>query len=112
MVMIVPLQMILSLIVSVFLVSHRHMLIGKIANSVIFIPVLCHHAQCYLRELLNGKIPAVETFFGLFGIKASMLLGNAKTALAVVAAVAIWKMLGYYVVIYSSGLLGISESFL
>ena len=25
-----------------------------------------------------------------------MLLGNAKTALAVVAAVAIWKMLGYY----------------
>ena len=73
MVMIVPLQMILSLIVSVFL--------------------------------------AVETFFGLFGIKASMLLGNAKTALAVVAAVAIWKMLGYYVVIYSSGLLGISESF-
>ncbi len=44
MVMIVPLQMILSLIVSVFLVSHRHMLIGKIANSVIFIPVLCSNA--------------------------------------------------------------------
>ena len=113
MVMIVPLQMILSLIVSVFLVSHRHMLIGKIANSVIFIPVLCSNAATGViwRELLNGKIPAVETFFGLFGIKASMLLGNAKTALAVVAAVAIWKMLGYYVVIYSSGLLGISESF-
>ena len=100
MVMIVPLQMILSLIVSVFLVSHRHMLIGKIANSVIFIPVLCSNAATGViwRELLNGKIPAVETFF-------------AKTALAVVAAVAIWKMLGYYVVIYSSGLLGISESF-
>ena len=99
MVMIVPLQMILSLIVSVFSVSHRHMLIGKIANSVIFIPVLCSNAATGViwRELLNGKIPAVETFFGLFGIKASMLLGNAKTALAVVAAVAIWKMLGYYV---------------
>lgn len=97
MVMIVPLQMILSLIVSVFLVSHRHMLIGKIANSVIFIPVLCSNAATGViwRELLNGKIPAVETFFGLFGIKASMLLGNAKTALAVVAAVAIWKMLGH-----------------
>ena len=85
MVMIVPLQMILSLIVSVFLVSHRHMLIGKIANSVIFIPVLCSNAATGViwRELLNGKIPAVETFFGLFGVKASMLLGNAKTALAV-----------------------------
>ncbi len=65
MVMIVPLQMILSLIVSVFLVSHRHMLIGKIANSVIFIPVLCSTAATGViwRELLNGKIPAVETFF-------------------------------------------------
>lgn len=57
------------------------MLIGKIANSVIFIPVLCSNAATGViwRELLNGKIPAVETFFGLFGIKASMLLGNAKT---------------------------------
>lgn len=81
MVMIVPLQMILSLIVSVFLVSHRHMLIGKIANSVIFIPVLCSNAATGViwRELLNGKIPAVETFFGLFGIKASMLLGISES---------------------------------
>jgi ABC-type sugar transport system permease subunit len=36
MVMIVPLQMILSLIVSVFLVSHRHMLIGKISALKVF----------------------------------------------------------------------------
>ena len=40
-----------------------------------------------------------------------MLLGDAKTALIVVAMVAVWKTLGYYVVIYSSGLLGISDSF-
>ena len=52
MVMIVPLQMILSLIVSVFLVSHRHMLIGKIANSVIFIPVLCSNAK---QQVLSGE---------------------------------------------------------
>ena len=41
------------------------MLIGKIANSVIFIPVLCSNAATGViwRELLNGKIPAVETFW-------------------------------------------------
>ena len=39
-----------------------------------------------------------------------MFLGNAKTALIVVAMVAVWKMVGYYMVIFSSGLLSIPES--
>ncbi len=113
MIMIVPLQTILAIIFSVFLVANRHRLLGKIANSVIFIPVLCSNAVVGVvwRELLNGKIPAVEWFFGLFGLQPSMLLGDAKTALAVVAAVSIWKSLGYYVVIYSSGLMGISDTY-
>ena len=113
MIMIVPLQTILAIIFSVFLVANRHRLLGKIANSVIFIPVLCSNAvvRAEWRALLNGKIPAVEWFFGLFGLQPSMLLGDAKTALAVVAAVSIWKSLGYYVVIYSSGLMGISDTY-
>ena len=113
MIMIVPLQTILAIIFSVFLVANRHRLLGKIANSVIFIPVLCSNAVVGVvwRDLLNGKIPAVEWFFGLFGLQPSMLLGDAKTALAVVAAVSIWKSLGYYVVIYSSGLMGISDTY-
>ena len=113
MIMIVPLQTILAIIFSVFLVANRHRLLGRIANSVIFIPVLCSNAVVGVvwRELLNGKIPAVEWFFGLFGLQPSMLLGDAKTALAVVAAVSIWKSLGYYVVIYSSGLMGISDTY-
>ena len=113
MIMIVPLQTILAIVISTFLVSNRHMLIGKIANSVIFIPVLCSNAVTGVvwKEMLNGKIPVIEKFFSFFGIKASMLLGDAKTVLAVVAAVAIWKSMGYYVVIYSSGLMGISDTY-
>lgn len=113
MVMIVPLQTFLSVVVATFLVANRKRFLGKIANSIIFIPVLCSNAVVGVvwRELLNGKLPIVEKFFGLFGIEPSMLLGDAKTALAVVAMVAIWKSLGYYVVIYSSGLLGISETY-
>ena len=113
MVMIVPLQTILSIVVATFLVANRKKFLGKLANSIIFIPVLCSNAVVGVvwRELLNGKLPIIEKFFGLFEIKPSMLLGDAKTALTVVAMVAVWKTLGYYVVIYSSGLLGISDSF-
>ena len=113
MVMIVPLQTVLAIVISTFLVSNRDMLIGKIANSVIFIPVLWSNAVTGViwREMLNGKFPVVEKFFHLFGIEPSMLIGDAKTALAVVAAVAIWKSMGYYVVIYSSGLMGISDTY-
>lgn len=40
-----------------------------------------------------------------------MLLGDAKRALIVVGLVAVWKYMGYYVVIYSSGLLSISDTY-
>ena len=63
------------------------------------------------REFLNGKLPVVENFFGLFGIEPSMLLGDARKALIVVGLVAVWKYMGYYVVIYSSGLLSISDTY-
>lgn len=112
-IMIVPLQMFISLIVSVFLVSKRKTVLGKIANCVVFIPVLCSNAVIGVvwRELLNGKIPIVEKVFGIFGIKPSMLIGDANTALGVVAMVAIWKSVGYFAVIYSSGLLGIPNTY-
>lgn len=113
MVLIVPLQMISGIVVSAFLVANRNKLLGKIANCVIFIPFLCSNAVVGVvwRELLNGKLPIVEKFFGFFGLQASMLLGDPKKALFVVALVAVWKWMGYYVVIYSSGLLAISDTY-
>ena len=112
MVYIVPFQTLTGVICAAFLVANRKRMLGKIVNGIIFIPVLCSSAVVGViwKELLNGKIPAIENFFGLFGIKPSMLLGDPKAVLIVVAVVAIWKSLGYYVVIYTSGLLGISET--
>lgn len=106
---IVPLQMVSGILVSVFLLATRKRLLGKIANCVIFIPFLCSNAVVGVvwRQLLNGKIPPVEWVFGLFGIEPSMLLGDSKTALITVAMVAIWKWMGYYSVIYLSGLMSI-----
>lgn len=110
---IVPLQMVTGLLMSVFLLANRKHLLGKIANCVIFIPFLCSNAVVGVvwRELLNGKFPLVEGFFGLFGIQPSMLLGDSKTALFVVAGVAIWRWMGYYTVIFLSGLISISKTY-
>ena len=99
-VIIVPLQTVSGILVSSFLVANRKKVLGKLAG-----------AGGVWREFLNGKLPVVENFFGLFGIEPSMLLGDAKRALIVVGLVAVWKYMGYYVVIYSSGLLSISDTY-
>jgi len=108
---IVPLQMVSGILMAVFLQANRKRVLGKIANCVIFIPFLCSNAVVGVvwRQLLNGKIPPVEWLFGLFGVEPSMLLGDAETALFVVAVVAVWKWLGYYTVIYLSVLMSIPE---
>lgn len=109
---IVPLQMVSGILMAVFLQANRKRVLGKIANCVIFIPFLCSNAVVGVvwRQLLNGKIPPVEWLFGLFGVEPSMLLGDAETALFVVAMVAVWKWMGYYTVIYLSGLMSIPET--
>lgn len=109
---IVPLQMVSGILMAVFLQANRKRVLGKIENCVIFIPFLCSNAVVGVvwRQLLNGKIPPVEWLFGLFGVEPSMLLGDAETALFVVAMVAVWKWMGYYTVIYLSGLMSIPET--
>ena len=111
-IMIVPFQVMISLLASIIIHANRKRFLGKLANMIVFIPVLCSNAVVGVvwRELLNGKVPVVEWFFGLCGMDPAMFLGNAKTALIVVAMVAVWKMVGYYMVIFSSGLLSIPES--
>lgn len=112
-VIIVPLQTVGGILVSVFLVANRKHFLGKLANAVVFVPVLCADAVVGVvwRTMLNAKIPAIEGLFGLVGIEPSLLLGSSKTALIVVGLAAVWKNMGYFAVIYSSGLLGISESY-
>lgn len=109
---IVPLQMAGGIVMAVFLLANRKKILGKVANCVIFIPFLCSNAVVGVvwRELLNGKNPVVEALFGIFGLQPSMLLGDAGKALYVVAGVAIWRWMGYYTVIFLSGLMSIPET--
>lgn len=113
MLVIVPLQTVLGIVLAVFLVSNRKRVLGRIANSVIFIPFLCSGAVVGVvwKEFLNGGNQALEAFFGLFHVNPAMFLGDAATALVTVGLIAVWKDIGYYAVIYSSGLLSISDTY-
>ncbi|MGI6190734.1 MAG: carbohydrate ABC transporter permease [Eubacterium sp.] len=113
MIIVIPLQMVVSLIVSAFLVDQRNTLLGKIANWAIFVPVLCSNAVVGVvwREMLNMHTGVIQSILGLFHADASMLLGNESTALVTLALIAVWKNIGYYSIIYYSGMLGISDTY-
>ena len=113
MVYIVPLQTVISLLVSVVIASKRNTWLGKLANIVIFIPVLSSNAVVgtVWKAILNGHIEVVEKFFAFFGINCSMLLGDADSALLTVAMGSIWKNVVYYAVLYISALINISDHY-
>lgn len=113
MLVIVPIQTVVALSVSMLLAKKKKTILGKLANAAIFIPVLSSTAVVgtIWKALLNGNIPVVDGFFALFGIQADMVLGDTKMALVTVGLISVWKMLGYYSVIYVSALMGIDDSY-
>lgn len=113
MLIIVPIQTVLAMTISILLAKRKKTILGRLANAVIFIPVLSSNAVVgtIWKALLNGQIPFVDGFFALFGVQSNMLLGDTKLALVTVGMISVWKMLGYYVVIYTSALTGIDNSF-
>lgn len=113
MIYVVPLQTVLSVGVAALIASRKNTILGKLAGIVIFIPVLSSSAVVgtLWKAILTGHIAAIDSFFSLFGVQTSMLLGDADTALLVVAMVMVWKSLGYYTVINIAALTGISPNY-
>lgn len=110
---VVPLQMVLSVSLALLLVKKRDTHLGKLAKIAIFIPVLSSNAVIgtVWKAILNGNSPMVDRIFGFFHIDHTMLLGSSKTALITVACIAVWKNMGYYVVLTLAARLGISDQY-
>ncbi len=109
--MTVPLQTAFSLLIAAFLADRLQNRYGAFMRSVIFIPVIVSLiASATVWNILydtNGGL--INQFFALFGLEKPVnFLGSKKTALGSVAAVAIWKNTGYYMVIYYAGIMNIS----
>ncbi|GFH96671.1 lactose transport system permease protein LacF [Lachnospiraceae bacterium] len=113
MIYVVPLQTVTAIGVGVLIAARKNTWLGKLANIVIFIPVLSSNAVVgtIWKAILNGHVGVVEKIFAVFGIDCSMLLGDAATALLTVAMVSVWKNMGYYAVLYISALMSIPDSY-
>jgi len=107
----VPIQTILSLVFAAFLAMKMQNRAGGFLRSIMFIPVIASAvtAGTIWRIILNTEGGLLNNVLGVFHISPINWLGDTKTALISICIVAIWKNVGYFLVIYYAGIMGISK---
>lgn len=111
--MTVPLQTIISLMFAAFLANKMsNMRAGQFLRSVMFIPVIASAvtAGTIWRIIFDADGGLLNNVLGIFGIEPINWLGSTSTALISICIVAVWKNVGYFLVIYYAGIMGISRS--
>ncbi|MCB0090106.1 MAG: sugar ABC transporter permease [Caldilineaceae bacterium] len=106
-VMKVPLQVMLSLILAVFL-AREDRLTG-IVRGVVFIPVVTSVVVVSIlwSMMYHSQLGLINSFLSLFGIPPQTFLTNPNRALPAVTAMMIWKEVGFSMIILMAGLKGI-----
>lgn len=108
----VPIQTILSLAFAAFIANKMaKMRLGGFLRSVMFIPVIASAvtAGTIWRIIFNADGGVLNNILGILHIPAVNWLGSTGTALVSICIVAIWKNVGYFLVIYYAGIMGISR---
>ena len=105
----VPIQTILALVIAAFLSGSLRNRLGSLLRSTMFIPVVASMIASaavwnVIYETNGGVLNQILEFFGLPGYN---WLGRKDSALNAVAVVAIWKNVGYFLVIFYAGIMNI-----
>lgn len=110
---VVPVQTILSLMMAVWLVSKKESKIARFVRGVVFIPVISSMILIGIvwRVMLNSDMSPINYIMSRFFNVSANWLGNPKTALPTLMAIAIWKNIGYFIVIYIAALMDIPSSY-
>ncbi|WP_130837318.1 carbohydrate ABC transporter permease [Lachnoclostridium sp. Marseille-P6806] len=106
----VPLQTILALVFAAFLaVKLKDKRFGGLLRSLMFIPVIASGitAATIWRIILATDGGMLNSILGIFGGAPVNWLGDTGTSLISVCIVAIWKNIGYFLVIYYAGIMAI-----
>lgn len=108
----VPIQTILALVFAAFLAVKMQNAKGEFLRSVMFIPVIASAVTSgtIWRIILGTDNGVLNNILGLFGIHAINWLGDSKTSLISICIVAIWKNVGYFLVIFYAGIMDIPRS--
>ena len=107
----VPIQTVLALLCAVFIAEKQRGRYGSLLRSVIFIPMIISQiaAAAVWQGMFRTKGGIINEFLGLLGIAEVNWLGNKTLAYICVCIVTIWKNVGYYLVIYYAGVMGIPK---
>lgn len=108
----VPIQTILSLVFAAFLAEKLRSKKGEFLRSVMFIPVIASAvtSATIWRTILGTDGGILNNILGVFGIEAINWLGDSRTSLISICIVAIWKNVGYFLVIFYAGIMDIPKS--
>lgn len=107
----VPFQTITSLIFAAFLADRLRTRFGGFLRSAMFIPVIASAitAGAVWRIILATDGGILNTILSFLNITQPNWLGSSATALISVSIVAVWKNVGYFLVIDYAGIMGISK---
>lgn len=110
-VMTVPVQTFLALTLAAFLAEKMRNKTGGFLRSVMFIPVIASAvtAGTIWRIILNTDGGFLNNILNFFHISSVNWLGSTQTSLLSICIVAVWKNVGYFLVIYYAGIMGIQK---
>ena len=108
----VPIQTCLSLSFAAFLAMKLQNKSGEFLRSVMFIPVIASAVTSgtIWRTILGTDGGILNNLLGIFGVAPINWLGDSRTSLISICIVAIWKNVGYFLVIFYAGIMDIPRS--
>lgn len=107
----VPIQTLLALGFAEFFATRLKNKKGEFFRSTMFIPVIASAVTsgAIWRILMDTDGGVINTLLNTFGIAPLNWLGSSSLALISICIVAIWKNVGYFLVIYYAGIMGLSK---
>lgn len=106
----VPAQTVISLCIATLIAFLFRNKFGNFLKSAMFVPVISSAilVGTLWSLLLTTDGGVVNSILGIFGIDSINWLGSTKTSLLSVCMAAIWKNIGYFLVIFYAGIMNIA----
>jgi multiple sugar transport system permease protein len=108
----VPIQTILALLIAFVLANVFNKKFGNFIKSALFIPVISSSilVGTVWKFMFATESGIINQILGMMGVSKINWLGEYTLALVSVCIVAIWKNVGYFLVIYYAGIMDIPRS--
>ncbi|MEG0878695.1 MAG: sugar ABC transporter permease [Oscillospiraceae bacterium] len=110
--LVVPAQTVISMVLAYVLARKCNNRWGQFTRSALFIPVITSMimATAIWRILLSGDGGVVNTILQFFGFSSVNWLGQRWPSLIAVCIIAVWKNVGYFLVIFYAGMMDVPTS--